>query len=207
MYTELLKTCENEIHMSLNNFSSGLSFVREAVKNYRKIGSVWPSSKYLARKMVASITPRERMLVVELGSGTGSFTQEILRRLPKDARVYALESNEALANTLVSAITDPRLTVSNEPASSLSESLHTLDNRRADYIISGLPLSLFSEDDRQKTLDAITHSLSPDGVYVQFQYFRANLSEIQGRFNDVRVSFELRNIPPAFVYVCREPRK
>ena len=46
----------------------------------RRTGAVCPSSKYLARRMVASIgaSPSECGVVVELGAGTGAITRYII---------------------------------------------------------------------------------------------------------------------------------
>ena len=61
---------------------SRLRFFKQWVKNPREIGSITPSSRFLTREVVQPIVDRGARLVVELGPGTGVFTQALLDALP-----------------------------------------------------------------------------------------------------------------------------
>jgi phospholipid N-methyltransferase len=54
--------------------------------------------------------PKARNLV-ELGSGTGVITQEILRRMTSDSRLFALEINRNFVRHMRTCCQDPRLAV------------------------------------------------------------------------------------------------
>jgi len=57
--------------------------------------------------------------LVELGSGTGVITQEILRRMTPDSRLFALEINRNFVRHLRTCCQDIRLTVLQVDASDL----------------------------------------------------------------------------------------
>ncbi|MGE3311820.1 MAG: rRNA adenine N-6-methyltransferase family protein, partial [Limisphaerales bacterium] len=80
--------------MSLRLFF--LDFLRSPLR----MGSVVPSGRALARAMVdcARISPGHS--VVELGAGTGAFTQAIVERCP-DSTLTAFEISPVLGEVLV----------------------------------------------------------------------------------------------------------
>jgi phospholipid N-methyltransferase len=75
---------------------------------------------------------------------------------------------------------------------------------KVDCIISGLPLGHFSSGLKRNILEKIKNSLSDHGIYVQFEYFLAGIKSIKRFFPNVTFSFELLNIPPAFVIRCKK---
>jgi phospholipid N-methyltransferase len=147
---------------------------------------------------------KEDILIVELGAGTGAFTKQILSRLPATGMILAFEINHQLAEHLRMTILDRRFTVIEDDATLIGEYLSRLSPRRADCIVSGLPLGDFTRAKRQRLLSAIRTSLDDDGLYIQFQYLLASLLHIRTMFDARIVGYELRNIPPAFLYECRK---
>lgn len=73
---------------------------------------------------------------------------------------------------------------------------------KADYVISGIPLSTLADDSRGILLKAIKNILSEGGVYIQFQYSLGAYKKLKSIFNKVVLKFTLLNTPPAFVYQC-----
>ncbi len=173
------------------------------MKDFRNTGSFLPSSKYLAVKLTAPILFQPKMKVVELGAGNGSVTKHLLNILPRDARLFSVELNKSLANRLDSSINDSRFTLIRGDASKLSEHLKKYNIGRVNYIISGLPLGNFSAKLRKSIYGEIIKCLDSNGIYTQFQYFMASLMEIKKHFKIKNISFEWRNIPPAFIYTCK----
>ena len=80
--------------------ASAVEFLREFVKSPTTTAAVGPSSRYLAEQMVAPIPGKGDPVVVELGPGTGSFTEAIQRRLGGRGRHLALELNQRWAAAL-----------------------------------------------------------------------------------------------------------
>lgn len=183
----------------MNDF---LTFFNQTIKNFRDTGSVAPSSKFLARKMVKSIDKSDGMVVVELGPGTGAFTSMLLSILPGDARLISVEINKDLVDKIASKFDDKRLRLVHGDAQDLRNILDELGLGCADYIVSGIPLGNLPKHIRRGIYSAIYSCLKPEGIYTQFQYFLANYLEIRRTFEVRNVAYELRNLPPAFVYTC-----
>ena len=84
-----------------------------------------------------------------------------------------------------------------------------------DAVICGLPWALFDDALQAEILAEISRAIGTTGAFTTFAYlhgmalgaarrFRLTLRET---FEEVLVSATVwRNVPPAFVYVCRRPR-
>ncbi|MBA3732827.1 methyltransferase domain-containing protein [Patescibacteria group bacterium] len=180
-------------------------FLLEALRKFKQIGSILPSSKYLGKSMAKFVSGKEGFVVVELGAGTGVITKEILKKLSKTGRLIAFENNKDLAEYLRQNIMDPRLIVLEKNVLSMKKYLNDLGYSKVDCIISGLPLGTIKKSDRTKILETIQKLLKKDGAYIQFQYFLSSLSMIKKHFSRTKIkNYELRNFPPAFVYECKK---
>ena len=144
------------------------------------------------------------VLIVELGAGTGAFTGMIVSRMPKNARLVVLEINPIMAVHLRERIADPRVHIIEGDAADLSLHLEKLSLGKPNYIISGLPLNNFSHPVRQSILSSIEEVLDEEGLYIQFQYLLTSLKHIRSMFDAKVLSYEYRNLPPAFVYGCKK---
>jgi phospholipid N-methyltransferase len=171
-----------------------LHFARQFLRHPRQLGTFTQSSRALARKMAEEIGGSSQ--VVEFGPGTGPVTREILKRLGEDGRLTCFEVNSDFCRCL-EQIDDSRLRVINDDASKCEQYVDHLD-----CVVSGLPLTWFSKEARERIL-AIS---STSETYVQLQYTPMLSDAIKRHFADVRVKFVPRNLPPAFVYVCRRPK-
>ena len=72
-------------------FRESLLLLRKFLRSPRTVGAVTPSSRALARAMIANLPINEPASIVELGPGTGAFTGAILDRVGPKARVLAME--------------------------------------------------------------------------------------------------------------------
>jgi len=180
---------------------SKLIFIGQSIKSFIKIGAFLPSSKRLAKKMVKDM---KSTVILELGPGTGVFTIEILKKLPKNGKLISIESNESFIKYLKDKIKDERLILCNGNALMLKDFLKENGIDKVSYIVSGLPLGHFSKDLKAGILKEIFNCLENDGVFVQFEYFMAGIFSIKKFFPDIKIDFELLNFPPAFVMKCRK---
>ncbi len=167
-------------------------------------GSLLPSSKYLGGRIVKRIPMRDGILIVELGAGTGAFTEMILKQMPKKGTLLAFETNHVLAEHLRKTLIDKRLVIIEDDAALLPKHLAARSLPLADCIVSGLPFGDFSRTKRQQLLNAIRDGLRDNGKYLQFQYLPVSLPHIKQMFEAHVIGFELRNFPPAFLYECRK---
>ena len=170
-----------------------LRFARQFLRHPRQLGTIAQSGRVLARKMAEEIG--ESSQVVEFGPGTGPVTREILKRLPAHGCLTCFEVNPDFCRCL-EEIDDSRLRVINDDAGNCERYVD-----HPDCVISELPLTLFSKSAKDRIL-AIARRC---GTYVQLQYTPVLGKEIKRYFPDVRLRFVPRNLPPAFVYICKCP--
>jgi phospholipid N-methyltransferase len=142
--------------------------------------------------------------IVELGPGTGVFTDIIIQRMHKDARLLVLELHDDFYAKLDKRIDDPRVQVIHDSAENISKYLAEELQENQDAVISSLPLMVFSAPLRKAVVDASYKSLKPTGKYVQFQYSLQSKKFLESVYKNVKVTFTIKNFPPAFVYSCQK---
>ena len=59
-------------------------FLSEFIKEFKTVGAITPSSKFLMKKMLSKIDFSKNVFLIELGPGTGVFTTEILSRMTEN---------------------------------------------------------------------------------------------------------------------------
>src|SRR5689334_6322757 len=79
---------------------AGWTFFRQWLKNPLRVAAISPSSRQLARQMMTQL-PRTAKRVIELGGGTGVFTQALADHGIEAADMLVLELNEELHQHLV----------------------------------------------------------------------------------------------------------
>lgn len=193
------------------------TFAIEAVADFRTVGAVAPSSRFLTQAMLRPLPLKRARVVVELGSGTGTMTQALLNLMPFDAALLAFEINSRFSRHLRSNVSDPRLDVINASAETLCKEVHRRGYERVDAAVSSLALGFMPDWQRRVFLSELGSLLGEAGVFTQFQYFHAlQLENRQVRrfdlmdllhqyFRSVQRRVIWRNLPPAFVFVSREP--
>ena len=184
---------------------AGWTFFRQWLKNPLRVAAISPSSKQLARQMMSQL-PRASRRVIELGGGTGVFTQALLDHGIAPADLLVLELNEELHQHLVRQFPGSRVVCAD--AGNLSEVAKAqgfTGAESADAVISGLGLLSMPRQTQQLILQAAFDSLKPEGRFVQFTYGPANpvtrevVDELE--LTARRASFTWWNVPPATVYV------
>lgn len=174
------------------------NFVRHPVM----LGSVLPSSPFLIQRLLRQVDWTQVRVVVEYGPGVGTFTREILRRLPDDAVLIALETNEDFVAFLRRSLEDPRLHVVHGSAAEVDRVLAERGLPGADCVISGIPFSTLPEEERERILITTRDVLQPQGALLVYQFSSRVLPALQRVFSSVRRGFEPLNVLPAQIFVC-----
>ncbi|HVH24387.1 MAG TPA: SAM-dependent methyltransferase [Pseudonocardia sp.] len=192
--------------------SARRAFLSAALRRPGLVGAVVPSSARLA-EVLAAVVPREGApVVVELGPGTGAVSAVISRRLPAAARHLAVELDPRMVAYLRRS--RPDLEVVPGDAAHLAGLLAERGVTRADAVIGGLPWALFDEPTQHAILEQISLVIGATGAFTTFAYLhgmtlaaaRRFRGTLRATFDEVVVSRTVwRNVPPAFVYVCRRP--
>lgn len=175
------------------------NFLKQFWKDKQMVGAISPSTRFLGEKMLENIDFDNVRSIVELGPGTGVFTDLIIERLRPDARLYVFELNEAFHQSLEKRIKDERVSVIHDSAEFISK--YTGEDP-VDVIVSSLPLMVFPDDLRKRVIQESFNILKRKGKYVQFQYSLQSKKLLEATFTNVNVRFTLKNFPPAFVYTC-----
>ncbi|TYP99769.1 phospholipid N-methyltransferase [Tenacibaculum adriaticum] len=178
------------------------NFFKEAVKNYKTSGTIVPSSRFLADKLLKFIDFSDANVIVELGPGNGAVTKYILKKIKPQTTLVCFEINDAFYRELLK-IKHPQLKIVKASAEHLNEELQKLGFLKADYIISSLPLAILPQKLSKKILKESFKVLKKDGLYMQFQYSLSYYKKLKNVFgNSISLSFEPLNFPPAFIYKC-----
>jgi phospholipid N-methyltransferase len=180
-----------------------LLFGRNFLKHPKMLGSLIPSSRFLVGRLLDEVDWPRAQVIVEYGPGVGTFTAEILRRLPKHSALVAIETNRDFVRYLSRTVRDDRLHLVHGSAAEAGEVLARRRLPRADYVISGIPYTTMPAQVRQQILQTTHDILHPTGAFLVYQFTRAVLPYLRQVFGTVQQGFEPRNIMPARLFYCR----
>ena len=88
-------------------------------------GTITPSSRFLANKMLKQIDFSEAKVIVELGPGNGAITKRILKKLHPEAQLICFEINDHFYDQL-SSMKHPQLKVLKTSAEQIQEELEKI---------------------------------------------------------------------------------
>ncbi|HSJ23323.1 MAG TPA: rRNA adenine N-6-methyltransferase family protein [Longimicrobiales bacterium] len=175
-------------------------FARNFFKHPRMLGSLIPSSRFLVDQILEQVDWNRARTIVEYGPGVGTITGEILRRMHREARLVALETNPDFVQYLRQHYPRERFSVE---ARSAAEVRNVLQERRlpgADVVISGIPFSTLPPGVMDEVLRATHDALLPGGRFIVYQFSGKVLPHLEEYFGEVRTDFELLNILPARLF-------
>lgn len=187
-------------------FREHTMLVSRFLRSPNTVGAIAASGRTLALGMVRDLPTDRPLNIVELGPGTGPFTNAIVQRVHPDSKILAIDREP----TFVDWIKGRWPTVDCVCASAVELARLVRERNMAplDHMISGLPFASLPVDETQKILDAIQQTLKPGGTFTTFQYlhgfglrpgrvFRKTMSERMG--GPVHRRLVLKNFPPAFI--------
>jgi len=144
----------------------------------------------------------EARVIVEFGPGVGTISGEILKRMRSDATLIVFEINDEFVDMLSRRFDDPRLRIVHRSATEVTDVLREFELPAADYVISGIPFSIMSEEDRLGVLRNTYAALRDGGSLLVYQFSIRVRSDLEAIFGRVHQLFEPRNILPARVFHC-----
>ncbi|HEY6984436.1 MAG TPA: methyltransferase domain-containing protein [Rhodanobacteraceae bacterium] len=181
------------------------TFFRQWLRNPRAMAALSPSSRQLARLMIDQL-PSGARHIVELGGGTGVFTEALLEHGVEPDRLLVVELNEELHQLLSQRFTGVRVVCGDaqELRGIVSENGFARDGG-VDAVVSGLGMLSMSRATQRAILGGVFDVLREGGRFIQFTYGPASpvsrelLNELGIRVTRAGVAW--LNVPPATVYV------
>lgn len=195
---------------TVRNEPTGWTFFRQWLKSPLSIAAISPSSRHLARQMIAELPPGARR-VIELGGGTGVFTQALLDSGIAGEDMLVIELNQELHHFLQRRFPTVRMACADaRDLFGVADRNGYLDGGLADAVVSGLGLLSMAKATQKQIIEAALSVLKPEGRFIQFTYGPA--SPVAGDVVDAldlvarRGNIAWLNIPPATVYVYARRR-
>lgn len=189
--------------------SENWTFLKEFIRKPGQLGAIAPSSLALAREITAEIGLEQARVVVELGPGTGAFTQVVVERMADDAVYLGVENNPAMAALFQERFS--QLDLAEASVEDLPQILSARGLGPADCIVSGLPWAIFDDALQRRLMMSLYEAMAHGAHFATFAYlqglilppglrFRRLLNETFDSVSLSRVVY--RNLPPALVYRC-----
>ncbi len=187
-----------------------VEFLKQFVRYPTLTCAIAESSKEMADLITDTAELSRASMVVELGSGTGVFTEKILEKISEDGKAFALEINENFVKETKRRC--PEAIVYYDSAVNVATYLKEAGVEKCDRIISGLPWASFPENVQNQILDTVADVLEPGGKFLTFAYVHGLCLPAGRRFRKCLFSrfrkvlatrIIWQNLPPAFVY-CAE---
>ena len=186
-------------------------YIKQFLRDPKSTGSIAPSNEELSELVTETARLGEMGTVVELGSGTGVFTEKILEKKNPETLFFAIEINPEFCEATKSRC--PSVTVYKDSAENMRKYLEQHGKDSCDCIISSLPWAVFDHGTQDRLLDVIWDVLRPGGKMVTFSYSismmvpnaRRFRSMLRSKFSNVIKSKTVwSNFPPAFVYSAKK---
>ncbi|OGD32108.1 hypothetical protein A3C91_00720 [Candidatus Azambacteria bacterium RIFCSPHIGHO2_02_FULL_52_12] len=193
-------------------------FLKEGLNDIRSVGTIVSTSKFVARAMVPKIHAGDPPhVVIELGVGTGSVTEEIIKHIRPQDTFIGIESNEKFlevckANLCLpdhsvvrAGIGDRNISVRLEYglAQNIEHILKKHHVREVDDIICTIPFRVLPKKETKEILESVKKILKPGGHFIFIRYILAPetkvIPDILDTFKVVRKKIIMRNIPPTEV--------
>ena len=175
-------------------------FVRAWIANPVGMGSIAPSGSALAYLMTSEISPASGQ-VLELGPGTGVFTEAILARGVRERDLTLIECGVDLARILDDRFPEAR--VLHSDAEGL-DGAFLFPGSPVGAVVSGLPLLSMSPKKKTAILAGAFRYVRPGGALYQFTYgpccpVPPSILRSLG-LRAVCIGRTMANLPPASAY-------
>ncbi len=175
-------------------------FLKTALRDIVNVGDVAPSSSYVIKRVIEAL-PKGVKTIVEYGPGDGIITKELLKQLPADGRLLAIELNAEFVEKM-KKIKDPRLTVVAGNAVRAHEIVQENNIGPVNAVVSGIPFTFsyffIPHEIKRAIFESTRKLLRPKGVFIQYQSSLLMIPFLKRHFSMTFV-YEPRNFPPYFI--------
>lgn len=182
------------------------NFLAAWVRSPKDMGAILPSSRRLARAMVAQVDKSVPGVIIELGAGTGVMTNALLQAgLPKD-RLLIIERDPHLHAILSSHFQG--LNILCEDAMNLEKVLARHNITEVCAIVSSLPFITIPKPIGHVIQAQMAKVIGKQGCIVQFTYgVQSPIGQKQQKklqLTSKRSKIVVANVPPAHIWIYRQ---
>jgi phosphatidylethanolamine/phosphatidyl-N-methylethanolamine N-methyltransferase len=199
------------------------TFATEIIRRPGEVGAIAPSSKYLGYEISNYVvSPEQPINVIEVGPGTGAFTQIIADKLKPKDRLDVIEYNAPFVEVLKEKMKGyPNVHIH---CISITD---WKPDYKYDIMVSSLPFNVFSEDFVKAILSHYENIMKPDSMISYFEYMlfpslkkmlltgekKNEFQKLHSILGDFRNKYEINtkkvflNFPPAYVHNLKMSKK
>lgn len=170
----------------------------------KHVGAVAASSRFVVEGVIKHV-PKGAKTIVECGPGEGVVTRALLKILPQDGTLLAIESNKEFV-TILQSINNPRLKIAEGKAQDVASHIKNHHLPPVDFAVASIPFSFITPPERTQIVRDIHAVLRTDGVFVIFNYTPLMYRTMKKIFGNACVAFEIRNILPCSIIVARKEK-
>ncbi len=163
-----------------------------------EVAAIHPSSKFVVNRVIRAMNMHNVRSVVEFGAAEGVITHKMLKNLHPEGFLLAIEKNAKFYKSL-SNIHDDRLKPVHSDVRDFKRIMHDWGIGNVDCIVSGIPFSFMTQQERNLLIADVHSRLSHGGRFVAYQFTTHLIPLMRRHFRKMHVEFEIRNIPPHFI--------
>lgn len=178
---------------------AGAIFFRGFLDHPNMVASVVPSSKSTITAMLEPVDWSQCRLFVEYGPGVGTFSTQILKLLPPEGTLLAIDTNPRFIDYLKETIDDARFHPVLGSAADVEKIVQEIGHHQTDYILSGLPFSALSPEQGQSIIKASFSALRDGGALMTYQFRPTARRHTEQWFQRVDTGIALWNVPPCLL--------
>ena len=180
--------------------SDAFRFFRAWLRDPLSVGAIVPSSRALAAAMTTEITA-DTAPVMELGAGTGVFTQALIDSGVPEERLILIERHPELARLLRHRFPLAQVV---EVDAARTDTLALTAHGQVGAVLSGLPLLSMPARKVIAIVDRAFGHIRPTGAFYQFTYgYRCPIPRLildRLDLRAIKIGGTFANLPPAAVY-------
>ncbi|HMT01635.1 MAG TPA: rRNA adenine N-6-methyltransferase family protein [Candidatus Absconditabacterales bacterium] len=180
-----------------------LTYIKQLIKKPKETGTICASSPLLINSVLKNVNFSKDQFIIELGAGDGCFTKEIIKNMSANSQLIIFEINESYKKELEKIIgNDQRVKLIFDSAENMEK---YCEGKQPNVIVSTVPLTMLDNKIVKNILLEVKKNLQIGGLFLQIQYSLIAKKLIETHLGEIKLGFELLNIPPSFIYIYEKP--